>query len=357
MENIKIGKKILSQTSAPYFIADIGANHDGDLNRAFKLIELAKHSGAHAAKFQNFKANKIVSNQGFLNLGKQVSHQANWKKSVYDVYSDASLSYEWTIKLKEKCDEMDIEYFTSPYDFESVDHVDPFVNLYKIGSGDITWTEIIQYIALKGKPILIAAGASSMKDVDRAMNTILPITNKIVLMQCNTNYTADLNNFKYINLNVLKSFKNKYPNTILGLSDHTQGHSTVLGSIALGAKVIEKHFTDDNNRIGPDHKFAMNPISWREMVDRSTELYYALGDGKKIVEENELQASIVQRRSIRCNTNLDKNTIITNDMLEFLRPCPEDGIEPFRVNEIIGKKILNDMKFGDHFTLKNLSND
>ncbi|MBT4114266.1 N-acetylneuraminate synthase, partial [Candidatus Woesearchaeota archaeon] len=146
-------------------------------------------------------------------------------------------------KLKAKCDEVDIEYFTSPYDFESVDCVDPYVNVYKIGSGDITWVEIIEYIAKKGKPVMIATGASTMKDVVRAMNVLESINDDIILMQCNTNYTVNVNNFKCTNLNVLKTYKRRFPNAILGLSDHTQGHSTVLGAIALGACVFEKHFT------------------------------------------------------------------------------------------------------------------
>ena len=298
---IKIGKSIISKNSKPYFIADIGANHDGDLNRAFKLIELAKEAGADAAKFQNFQANKIVSKYGFDNMDGQLSHQKKWKKSVFDVYQDASVSFEWTSKLKEKCKEFNIEYFTSPYDFESVDKVDPYVDVYKIGSGDITWLEIIEYIAKKNKPVLIATGASSMIDVDRAYETLSNHNSQIILMQCNTNYTGDKKNFNYINLNVLKTFKDKFPNTILGLSDHTSGHATVLGAIALGANVFEKHFTDDNNREGPDHKFAMNPLSWKEMVERSNELYSSLGNGIKVVEDNELKSIVVQRRSIRAS--------------------------------------------------------
>ena len=139
MSSLKIGNNIINKMSKPYFIADIGANHDGALGRAFKLIELAKKSGADAAKFQNFQADKIVSRSGFNNLGEKLSHQTKWKKDVYDVYKDASVSYDWTEKLKRKCEEVDIEYFTSPYDFQSVDEVDPYVSLYKIGSGDITW--------------------------------------------------------------------------------------------------------------------------------------------------------------------------------------------------------------------------
>lgn len=355
MNKIKIGKKIIGDTQPLYFIADIGANHNGDLEKALRLIELAKEAGADAAKFQNFQANKIVSAKGFEDLGKQLTHQATWKKSVFEIYEDASVSFEWTQKLKEKCDEIEIDYFTSPYDFESVDHVEDFVDIYKIGSGDITWTEMIKYIALKHKPIIIATGASDMQDVERAMNILEGITKDIVLMQCNTNYTVDPEKIKYVNLNVLKNFQKKYPEVTLGLSDHTVGHATVLGAIAFGALFIEKHFTDDNNQEGPDHKFAMNPKSWREMVDRSYELYYALGDGIKRVEENEEASLIVQRRSIRASTDMSIGTIITADSLEYLRPIPADGFAPYQSEELIGKELQLPLKKGQHFTKKHIN--
>ncbi|MDA3860339.1 MAG: N-acetylneuraminate synthase family protein [Melioribacteraceae bacterium] len=346
MKTIKIGNKTIGFNEKPYFIADIAANHDGDLNRAYKLIELAKESGADAAKFQNFKANKIVSNKGFDSLSGKLSHQSSWTKSVVEVYDDASIPDDWTVKLKTKCDEVGIEYFTSPYDFESVDLVDQFVNVYKIGSGDITWLEIIEYIAKKNKPVFIATGASNMNDVHRAMDLLEKHTKDIVLMQCNTNYTVNPENFKSINLNVLKKYHKYYSNTILGLSDHTPGHSTVLGAITLGARVIEKHFTDDNNRIGPDHKFAMNPITWRNMVDSSVELFNALGDGIKRVEENEMQSVIVQRRSLRYDKDLEAKTIISERDIISLRPIKESNIEPYRINEIIGRT-LNKKVFKD----------
>lgn len=249
-----------------YFVADLAANHDGKLERAYSLIDLAKEAGADAAKFQNFQAAKIVSRHGFEALP-GMSHQAAWKKPVFEVYEDASIPQDWTQLLKRKCDEVGIEYFTSPYDFASVDHVDPYVRMYKIGSGDITWPGILEHVASKGKPVMLATGASTMEDVERAMEMLTAKTDKLVLMQCNTNYTASTENFRFINLNVLKKYAARWPDTILGLSDHTHGHATVLGAIALGARVIEKHFTDDNGRAGPDHEFAMNPRTWREIVE------------------------------------------------------------------------------------------
>ena len=348
MHSFKIGKHIVGFEQPLYFVADIAANHDGDIERAFQLIELAKESGAHAAKFQNFVASKIVSRSGFDNLGGQMSHQSKWKKSVYEIYEDASVSYDWTAKLKEKCEEVDIEYFTSPYDFESVDHVDPYVRAYKIGSGDVTWHDIIEYIAKKGKPVFIATGASTLDEVKLAMGVLQKKTKDIVLMQCNTNYTASIENFKYINLNVLKMYAELFPNVLLGLSDHTNGHATVLGAIPLGARVFEKHFTDDNNREGPDHKFAMNPNTWREMVDRANEVYQSLGSGLKVIEQNEKETAIVQRRGLRFAKDLPEGHILEKDDLFPLRPLNTDGIPPYGVVNLVGRKINRQVKADDY---------
>lgn len=352
MKNFKVGKKMIGVNYPTYFIADIASNHDGDLNRAKELIYLCAESGVDAAKFQNFKAHKIVSKVGFETMRGKLSHQATWKKSVYEVYQDASIKTDWTPILKETCQKAGIEYFTSPYDFNSVDHVDSYVNLYKIGSGDITWLEIIDYIAKKKKPVIIATGASTLKDVKRAMRILIKRTNKIVLMQCNTNYTASLENFKYINLNVLKTYMKLFPQTILGLSDHTPGHATVLGAIALGVRVVEKHFTDSNDRVGPDHKFSMTPKTWKEMVERTRELENALGDGIKKIEKNEKQSSIVQRRSLRAVRDMRIGEKIIASDLEPLRPIPHHGIAPYEIKQVLNKKLVKSLKKGEHITLK-----
>lgn len=356
MQSIKLGSKLIDQNSL-YFIADIGANHNGSIEKAKKLIKLAKEAGADAVKFQNFQADKIVSKQGFENLKGKLSHQAKWDKSVYEVYQYASIDKQWTQTLKEECDKQNIDYFTSPYDFESVDLVDPYVDLYKIGSGDISWLDIIEYILNKNKPVLIATGASTMDDVDRVMNLVKTKDNDIVLMQCNTNYTGSKDNFNYCNLNVLKRFKDKYRHTMLGLSDHTPGHATTLGAITLGARVIEKHFTDDNNQVGPDHAFAMNPQTWREMVDRSYELLVALGDGIKRVEPNEVQSQVVQRRCLRAAKDLKKGHIMVSDDFIVLRPISEDGLQPYEKEKLIGKVLQTDINAGEHFTNSMFSND
>ncbi|MCD6355645.1 MAG: N-acetylneuraminate synthase family protein [Anaerolineaceae bacterium] len=343
---IKIGNHLIGQTHPTYFIADIAANHDGDLNRAKALIRLAKESGADAAKFQNFTAEKIVSDYGFRKMGRQQSHQSKWKKSVFEVYKDASVSLDWVPILKEECDRVGIDYFSSPYDFEAIDYLDNFMPAYKIGSGEIDWIETLERMAEKGKPVLLATGASNIGEVQRAVHVILKINPQLVLMQCNTNYTASEENFNHINLNVLKTYGLMFPNVVLGLSDHTAGHATVLGAVALGARVIEKHFTDDNSREGPDHKFAMNPDTWREMVINTRRLEKALGSADKQVAENEIETVIIQRRCLRAAQDLKVGQVISREMIDVLRPATVGAILPDKINAVIGLKVITDIPFG-----------
>ncbi|MHC1740423.1 MAG: N-acetylneuraminate synthase family protein [Anaerolineaceae bacterium] len=335
---LKIGKHVIGKNSPTYFIADISANHDGNLERAKLLIRLAKEAGADAAKFQNFRAAKIVSDYGFKHMNSQVSHQANWKKSVFEVYSDASIPFDWTPVLKEECDKIGIDYFSSPYDFEAVDYLDPFVPAHKIGSGDVDWLEMLAYIAHKGKPVLLATGAANIGEVQRAVHTILPINSQLVVLQCNTNYTAAAVNFEHINLRVLETYQLMFPDVILGLSDHTHGHATVLGAVALGARVVEKHFTDDNKRVGPDHPFSMTPASWFEMVERTRELEKALGSGDKSIAENEKDTSVVQRRCLRAARDIQAGEVITRELIDVLRPATPGAIKPSDLYLVIGTR-------------------
>jgi len=352
--NFNIGNTQISANSKTYFIADIAANHNGDIEKAKDLIYMAKEAGADAAKFQHFKAKTIVSDYGFKNLGSKASHQKNWNKSVYDVYKDAEVPLKWTEILYDTCKKANIEFFTSPYDINEIDLIDKFIPAYKIGSGDITFHQIIRKMAQYQKPILLATGASNIEDVIQSMQEIESINKQIVLMQCNTNYTAKEENFQYIQLNVLKSYAQMFPNAILGLSDHTIGHSTVLGAVALGAKVIEKHFTDNNNQEGPDHKFSMNPTTWKEMVDRTRELEYALGGSIKRIEDNEKETSVLQRRSLRASRDIKKGEVLNSNMIDILRPAPVDSILPFEIDKIIGKEVTTDIIHGSNFNWSNL---
>lgn len=345
----KIGERTIGINAPTYFIADIAANHDGDIERAKDLIYKAKEAGSDCAKFQHFKADKIVSDYGFNSINKdKMSHQAGWHKSVAEIYDDYHINREWNDELIKTCKDAGIEFMTTPYDLEAIQSLVSSVNAIKIGSGDITYSKFLAEVAAFGKPILLATGASDIQEVKDAVDGILQRNKKICLMQCNTNYTGDSKNFRYVNLNVLRTFSVMYPNMPLGFSDHTPGHAAVLGAIALGARVVEKHFTDDNSRTGPDHHFALTPITWREMVDRSIELELSLGDGVKQIEENERDTVVIQRRAIRLVRDIAAGEKLKLSDIEFLRPCPSDAISPREYKSVIGANLSQNKASGDY---------
>ncbi len=350
MRTLNLGKHCVGLEHPTYFVADIAANHDGSLDRAKLLINLCAEAGANAAKFQNFRAPKLVSDHGFRALGGQFSHQATWNKSVVEVYGDATVPWEWTPVLNRECEACGIDYFSTPYDLEAVDMLDPYVELFKVGSGDITWPDMLRTVASKNKPVLLATGASELEEVTRAVEEILKINQQLVLMQCNTNYTGSRENFRHINLRVLETYRQLFPGVLLGLSDHTPGHATTLGAVALGARVVEKHFTDDNQREGPDHPFSMTPTSWREMVERTRELELALGSPCKEVASNERETIIVQRRCLRAAVDLAAGTTLSPDLLEALRPAPREGVMPYDLPKVTGKRLANSLQAGECLT-------
>jgi|SRR5215469_7735233 len=349
MPSFKIGERTIGDGYPVYFIADIAANHDGSLARAKQIIHLAADAGADAAKFQHFRASKIVSDFGFRELGAQQSHQAKWRKSVFQVYDEASLPWEWTPELKTCCREAEIDFLSTPYDFEAVNMLDGYVEAYKIGSGDITWLEVLKHIAEKKKPVILSTGASTILEVRRAVATVSAANPALGLLQCNTNYAGAVDSFDHIHLKVLQTYRSCFTQVVLGLSDHTPGHATVLGAVALGAKIIEKHFTDDGTREGPDHAFSMTPATWREMVERTRELERALGSAEKSLAENEKETVVLQRRCLRAARNLRAGERLERCDVDVLRPAPRDAIFPYEIDQVIGRRLLVPMCKGEQF--------
>ena len=193
-----------------------------------------------------------------------------------------------------------------------------------------------------------------MEDVHRAVSAGLAINPKLALLQCNTNYTGSIENMRHIQLNVLRCYRVMYPDMVLGLSDHTPGHATVLGAVALGARIVEKHFTDDMTRNGPDHAFSMDAPAWRDMVERTRELEAALGTGIKRVEDNEKETVVLQRRAIRIARDLPPGHVLSNEDLTVLRPCPANALPPYMLGSVLGRSLRNNKCAGDHLSLSDL---
>ena len=379
------GRKI-APSEPVYFVADIASNHAGDLTKAKELLHACAEARVDAVKMQNFTAETIVSAKGFDDLQGVKTHQSGWKTSVFDSYAAASIPLEWTKELAGLATSLGMDYFTTPYSPALTAAVAPHVCAFKIGSGDITWTDNIRAIAAQMKPVLLATGASDMDDVERAVEAVFEHHRQVLLMQCNTDYTANLSDsarqkaarFGCINLRVLETFRAHWPDIVVGLSDHTHGPDTVVAASALfGCSAVEKHFTLDNTQEGQDHSFSMTPASWKEMVERTEAAKAAvagiddedarkavvrdfmdepefleamIGDGVKKLEANEEGTVIVQRRSVCARSDLAAGTTLSADDLDFLRPCPADAFAPWRRGELLGRTLGKNVAKGQPFT-------
>ena len=239
---------------------------------------------------------------------------------------------------------------SAPYDFEAVDLLDDLgVAAFKIGSGDITWLEFLEYVGSKNKPVILSTGASSLSEVDEAVSAIKNTgNNKIILLQCVTNYPSS---FESANVEAMRSMGDIF-NLEVGYSDHTPGSIVALASRALGGCMIEKHFTDDKNRSGPDHPFAMDHHDFKKMVDDIRTLEKTLGcPHKKIYEEEKLTVDL-QRRCVRAKLDIKPGTTISRNLVEVLRPAPPGSLPPKDATKIDGMTTTSLIKKGEHFTWK-----
>lgn len=341
-KEIKIGDKIIGENYPTYFIAEIGANFDGSIEKAKRLIDAAKVAGADCAKFQTFSTPKIVSEGGFSRMELKGVH-GSWGRTVSDVFKDVEFPIEWHKEISDYCKAVGIDFSTSPYFKEAVDLcVDLDVPFIKIGSGDLTWLEMLDYAASKGKPIMLATGDATMSEIDEAVRTIEATGNKdLVLMQCITNYPSKIDS---ANVNVLKTYQVAF-DVLTGYSDHAPGPVVALTSVVIGGRVIEKHFTLDKTDKGPDHPHSMEPDEFKQMVDFIREAERAMGSSRKEVVAEEGETVYVQRRCLYAKNDIKKGDVINENDIDVLRPAL--GVPPKYKKIVTGKIACNDIVKGD----------
>ena len=348
-KEIKIGNKFIGLDFPTYFIAEIGANFDGSIDKAKRLIDAAKEAGADCAKFQTFKTEKIVSEGGFSKMKLKGVH-GSWGRTVSEVFKDAEFPVEWHQEISDYCKKIGIDFSTSPYFKEAVDlcmELDvPFI---KIGSGEITWLEMLEYIAKQGKPLMLATGDATMSEIDEAVRTIEAAGNRdLILMQCITNYPSKIDS---ANVNVLKTYQSAF-DIITGYSDHSPGPVVALASVVLGGRVIEKHFTLNKSDKGPDHPHSMTLLEFKQMVDYVREIERAMGSTRKEVVDEERETVIVQRRGLYAKNDIVKGQTLTTDDIDVLRPAL--GIQPKFKDVIVGREASTNIKKGDPLYWDNL---
>lgn len=340
-KQIRIGRKTIGEGYPAYIIAEVGANFNHDIAHAKKLILAAKEAGADCAKFQSFLSEKIVSGKGFARMTLKGVH-GSWGRPVNEVFKDAEFPREWHKEIADYCKSIEIDFSTSPYDTEAVDLCEELdVPYIKIGSGDITWHEMLDYIARKNKPMFLATGDATLSEIDEAIAVIESTGNRnLVLMQCITNYPSKIES---ANINVLKTYQTAF-NILTGYSDHSPGIVVALGSVALGACVIEKHFTLSKKDKGPDHPHSMDVSEFSTMVSCIRELEAAMGSTRKVVVEEESETVIVQRRSLYAAEDIPEGKIIGKKDICVLRPAL--GIPPKYKKIVIGKTAVKKIEKG-----------
>lgn len=341
MENIiQIANKKIGEKHPVFIIAEMSANHLQDYDRAVETIRKAKWAGADAIKLQTYTPDTITidcDNEYF-----QIKQGTIWDgTTLYKLYEEAYTPWEWQPKLKEIAEEEGLILFSSPFDNTAVDFLEEMnVPAYKIASFEITDISFIEYIASKGKPIIISTGIATLSDIEEALAACKRMGNsQVALLKCTSAYPSPMED---INLKVIPNMKDTF-NTVVGLSDHTLGHTVALGAVALGAKIVEKHFTLNREDGGPDAKFSMEPDEFKEMVTNIRDLEKALGQVTYELTDKQ-RNSREHSRSLFVVKDVKQGEVFTSENVKSIRPG--FGLATKYIGEIVGKRARCDIKKG-----------
>jgi N,N'-diacetyllegionaminate synthase len=352
LKNLKNSNK-LNDPSHVYVIAEAGSNwkigsYEEDLNQAKKLIEIAKNSGADAVKFQTYRSNTIyVPNAGSADYLKN-------EKTINEVFDDCSMPYEMLHELSKYSQKKGICFMSTAFSVNDASQIDPYVSIHKVASYEINHIRLLEFLAKTRKPIIISTGASTIEEIDFALEIIQKEHNNIALLQCTASYPADIES---LNLSVIPNLKEKY-NLPVGLSDHSIDPVLApLIAVGLGATIIEKHFTSDKTLPGPDHYFALNPDGLSSMIKTIRHAEIAKGNGIKEILVAETELSNFAKRSIQATCDICKNDILQEGKnFDVLRSGKQkQGLSPRFLDEIDGKKSNREIKIGEGITLDDIS--
>jgi N,N'-diacetyllegionaminate synthase len=323
-----------------FIIAEAGVNHNGNIEIAKKMIEVAKECGADAIKFQTFKAEKVISRYApKAEYQKQTTGETD---SQLEMVKKLELSFDDFIALKEYCDKLNIMFLSTPFDFESIDFLNDLgLEIFKIPSGEITNLPYLEKIGKLGKKVILSTGMADLGEIEDALDILTSCGTKkedITILHCNTEYPTP---YEDVNLLAMLTIKEAFKVKV-GYSDHTLGIEVPIAAVALGASVIEKHFTLDRNMQGPDHKSSLEPNELKAMVKAIRNVEKALGDGIKKPSPSEIKNKIIVRRSIVAKRNIKRGEIFNEENITAKRPAT--GISPMRWYEILGKTATRDYK-------------
>ncbi len=347
--SVKIADRVVGSGHPCFVIAEAGVNHNGQLDLALRLVDAAQEAGADAVKFQTFKSEKVVSP-----IAPKVEYQvANTESagSQMDMIRKLELTFDEFRQVHDYCQKHKILFLSTPFDEDSADFLDKLgMSAFKIPSGEITNPPLVIQIARKQKPIIMSTGMANLDEVGEALKTIYACGNHdVVVLHCVSNYPAEPES---INLRAMATMRERF-HVDVGFSDHTRGIEIPLAAVALGACVIEKHFTLDRKLPGPDHKASLEPSELKQMVTSIRNVEASLGDGLKVPTADELKTAECVRRSLVAARRISAGTVVTDEMIAILRPGT--GLQPAMKSSVVGKRPLKDIEAGELFSLENLS--
>jgi N-acetylneuraminate synthase len=339
MKTVTIAHKTIGEGSPVFIIAEAGCNHNGDINRAKKLVDMAVEAGADAVKFQTFITDELVTQQAE-KASYQKKNTGNAKESQSAMLKKLELSFDNFKTLKVYCEHKDIIFLSTPFDHRSVDFLDELeISAFKIASGEITNVPFLSYIACKKKPVILSTGMSTLEEVEKAEATLRQTHNaELVLLHCTSEYPAPAED---VNLRAMDTLYHRFKLPV-GFSDHTLGSAIALAAVALGASVIEKHFTLDRSLPGPDHRASLEPHQLKALAKDIRSVEKALGNGIKKPSLSEAKTRLFARKSIVTATPIKKGQLLTESNLTVKRPGT--GVSPLQWDKVIGRKALRDFE-------------
>ena len=349
MRSIKISDFNISDESLPFFISEVGSNHQGDTEHCKELILASKEAGASAVKLQKRDNKNFYSKK----LYNEPYNNPNSFAETYGLHRDyLDLKLDQWKELIEFSNENDIILFSTAFDIESANFLEELnMPLYKIPSGGLKNIPLIKHVASFNKPFIVSTGGGTIKDVQRVVEATKDFKENLVLLQCTAGYPVA---WEDLNLNVIKTYRDLFPDNVVGLSSHDNGIAMTLAAYLLGARVIEKHFTLNRANKGTDNAFSLEPQGFKKMIRDISRAQVALGDGIKKTYPSEQNPLRKMATSIRASKNLNSNHRIGKEDIVFR--APNDGLDPYNFEKVIGKKLNKDLKEDDLITFDDLSN-
>lgn len=336
MGTFRIGDRPVGPDERTFVIAEAGSNHNGDLGTAKELIDVAVEAGADAVKFQTFRASEL-----YVEESGEVDYLED-DRTIYEIIEDMEMPYDWIPELYEYCRERDVYFLSTPFDERSADELEEYVPAFKIASYTMSHHPFLEYVAEKSKPVIMSTGAHELEEVRESVRVLRNAgCDELILLQCVAAYPTPLES---INVRTVTTLDQEF-DVPSGLSDHTLDPiAAPSAAAALGATVVEKHFTLDSSMEGPDHEFALEPNELDAMIDAIRGVETALGDGRKDVLDVERELYEVARRRIHAARDIDAGETITDKDIAILRSGErENGLDPKFYDEIIGATAVSDV--------------